>query len=64
MASLDEGFEIAAKKFQIKQFNTHQKDAIRNILKVKKDVFLNLPTETSKDSVPLTWRIIGLTRGH
>ena len=51
MAALDEGFEIAAKKFQIKQFNHHQKEAIRRILEKKQDVFINLPAGYGKSLI-------------
>jgi len=51
MASIDEAFCLAAKEFKIKEFNEHQKLAVRKFIEEEKDIFVNLPTGYGKSLI-------------
>ncbi|KAK3746160.1 hypothetical protein QZH41_020347 [Actinostola sp. cb2023] len=50
-ANLDEAFALVVNKFKISSLNFHQKTAIEEITKYKKDMFVNLPTGFGKSLI-------------
>ena len=68
MAAYEEAFVSVASKFKIKEFNLHQKTAIRTFIEDERDVFVNLPTGFGKSLVfqalPFIFDFLENQHGH
>ena len=68
MADLEEAFDLVATKFSIPALNWHQKSAISDLIKGRKDIFINLPTGFGKSliyqALPLVYDHIKREEGH